>query len=670
MPFIQLQFRRDTAANWAVLNTILATGEMGIESDTELFKVGDGIRPWNSIPYGGIRGPTGATGAGGGVVVGITGPTGGLNSTITQSLIPDVGSSYDLGSLDFPFRSGYFSPNSLFIGNTKISTDGTGNLTVQVGSANAVPIGAAVSTISGVTGATGPVGTTGATGATGIAGVIAWQGLYNAARTYSLNDGVLYNGTSYVLAASPGAPNILPTNQTYWASIGANGATGPAGTTGPTGTAGTTGPTGTAGDIGATGPTGATGVQGLPGLAGTVGATGPTGATGVTGVHGLPGLAGTVGVTGVTGVTGATGVVGTTGATGATGPLGTTGATGTFSMNQSISTLTINNITGSTYALDITGTARTSFNILAGNSIGINCNTPSYKLDVNGAIHSSSNTLVDGYIGIGCNLPLYPLDVNTSASIQTPNLTGWNIIPTESSSNANGNMSYSVSIHASKTIWTSEYFFASSDERIKKNIVDAPSSLHIISSIRLRSFEYKDPADTRRTRHGVIAQEVRAVYPEAVTQQTDIIHNILQQPISITPYAEDSLLLELSTPHGLSVNDSVSLSLKPDVDIVGALCLDASGNPTFAGLNFETPVLEVNSSTIFTVSCWPYYASHPTKEVMVVGKRVDDFLSVDKDALGLLALGGVKELFSSFTSLSSRFSTVLGLNPGLVLPAA
>jgi hypothetical protein len=650
MPFIQLQFRRDTAANWAVLNTILATGEMGIESDTEFFKVGDGIRPWNSIPYGGIRGPTGATGAGGGVVVGITGPTGGLNSTITQSLIPNIGSSYDLGSLDFPFRSGYFSPNSLFIGNTKISTDANGNLTVKVGSANATPIVG-----GGGGGTTGVTGATGATGATGSAGAIAWQGLYNAARVYSLNDGVLYNGNSYVLAAFSGTSNTIPTNQTFWASIGANGATGPAGSTGATGQAGALGPTGATGVAGTAGATGATGVAGQAGALGPTGATGvagqagqagAAGATGATGVAGQAGQAGAVGPTGATGVAGQagqagpTGQVGPTGATGVAGQAGATGVTGTFAMNQSISTLRINTTNESAYGLNVTGSS-----------------------------YISQSAIINGFVGIGCNTPLYPLDVNGYTPLSA-NLTGWQIIPTNSSSNSNGTTSYAVSIHASDTIWTSQYFFASSDERIKKNIIDASSSLDIISSIQLRSFEYKDPADTRRTRHGVIAQEVRAVYPEAVSQQTDIIHNILQQATSITPYTDGSLLLEVGCAHELSVNDSVCLSLKPDVDVSGALRLDASGNPTFAGLKFETPVLEVNSETMFTVASWPYYTINPTKEVMVVGKRVDDFLSVDKDVLGLLALGGVKELLSKVTSLTTTLSSVVGLNPGLVVPAS
>lgn len=74
MPNIQLQFRRGTAAQWAAASPVLASGEMGIETDTSKFKVGNGFTAWNSLPYGGIEGPTGPTGLKGDA--GNTGPTG------------------------------------------------------------------------------------------------------------------------------------------------------------------------------------------------------------------------------------------------------------------------------------------------------------------------------------------------------------------------------------------------------------------------------------------------------------------------------------------------------------------------------------------------------------------------------------------------------------------
>ena len=70
---IQIQFRRGTSIEWSntsTANPILAQGEMGIETDTNLFKIGNGILHWNDLPYGGIQGYVGSVGA-----VGPAGPT-------------------------------------------------------------------------------------------------------------------------------------------------------------------------------------------------------------------------------------------------------------------------------------------------------------------------------------------------------------------------------------------------------------------------------------------------------------------------------------------------------------------------------------------------------------------------------------------------------------------
>ena len=47
-----IQFRRDTASNWTSNNPTLAAGELGIESDTGQYKIGDGSTVWSSISYG------------------------------------------------------------------------------------------------------------------------------------------------------------------------------------------------------------------------------------------------------------------------------------------------------------------------------------------------------------------------------------------------------------------------------------------------------------------------------------------------------------------------------------------------------------------------------------------------------------------------------------------
>jgi hypothetical protein len=47
----RLRLRRDTAANWASANPVLLNGEVGIETDTRRFKVGNGTLAWSSLSY-------------------------------------------------------------------------------------------------------------------------------------------------------------------------------------------------------------------------------------------------------------------------------------------------------------------------------------------------------------------------------------------------------------------------------------------------------------------------------------------------------------------------------------------------------------------------------------------------------------------------------------------
>ena len=51
MATVRLQLRRGTADDWFDANPTLAAGEIGIETDTNTFKFGDGATAWNSLAY-------------------------------------------------------------------------------------------------------------------------------------------------------------------------------------------------------------------------------------------------------------------------------------------------------------------------------------------------------------------------------------------------------------------------------------------------------------------------------------------------------------------------------------------------------------------------------------------------------------------------------------------
>lgn len=56
----RIQHRRDTAVNWQELNPVLRAAEWGMDLSSGSVKLGDGVTPWNDLPY------YGASGGGGG----------------------------------------------------------------------------------------------------------------------------------------------------------------------------------------------------------------------------------------------------------------------------------------------------------------------------------------------------------------------------------------------------------------------------------------------------------------------------------------------------------------------------------------------------------------------------------------------------------------------------
>lgn len=60
---VQMQVRRGTAAAWTAANPTLLAGELGYETNTGLFKVGDGVTAWIGLAYANA-GPAGPAGIG------------------------------------------------------------------------------------------------------------------------------------------------------------------------------------------------------------------------------------------------------------------------------------------------------------------------------------------------------------------------------------------------------------------------------------------------------------------------------------------------------------------------------------------------------------------------------------------------------------------------------
>lgn len=124
MAYIQFQLRRGTAAEWSSANPVLAVAEMGVETDTKKFKIGDGTTVWNSLAYGGLSGMSGFSGASG--FSGYSGSAGGAsltNDTTTNSDAYYPAMSYN--STSGTWTSAYVSSTKLYFNPSTGSLNAT-----------------------------------------------------------------------------------------------------------------------------------------------------------------------------------------------------------------------------------------------------------------------------------------------------------------------------------------------------------------------------------------------------------------------------------------------------------------------------------------------------------------------------------------------------------------
>lgn len=144
MPYIQLQLRRGLSTTWSSNNPTLGPGEIGYETDTNKFKIGNGSTPWNSLPGYFSTSTTGGGSLGYSGYSGTSGTGGSGGSTGDFVFTTNSGGNYAAGRL------------------SKTSTgvvEGSGSLSMGVVRTTGYGIDGVNNTLS-ITGTTGPVNDT------------------------------------------------------------------------------------------------------------------------------------------------------------------------------------------------------------------------------------------------------------------------------------------------------------------------------------------------------------------------------------------------------------------------------------------------------------------------------------------------------------------------------
>lgn len=188
-----------------------------------------------------------------------------------------------------------------------------------------------------------------------------------------------------------------------------------------------------------------------------------------------------------------------------------------------------------------------------------------------------------------------------------------------------------LSIWASNGI-AANFYVVYSDERTKKIIgkSDSKADLQTLNKIKVTDYKLKDVLQHgNQTFKKVIAQQVEEVYPMAVSEQTNFIPSIYAAPKKVSKDKNGKSKIITKAPHDLSKGDLVRF------------------------FDHKTPkeirVAEVIDDYTFTL-----VENLVSENVFVYGKQVDDFKSVDYEAISMLNVSATQELYKQIQELQSK----------------
>jgi hypothetical protein len=273
-----------------------------------------------------------------------------------------------------------------------------------------------------------------------------------------------------------------------------------------------------------------------------------------------------------------------------------------------------------------------------GGNVGIGTSSPSYKLEVNGNIKVSGDIIIGSKCSIltGGNVAVVPLQVGESSAYQTNDAGISSLYEINSisyltrteqadSTYMPGNWHnfsvdhYNVSIYAHGSIFAGDYIGAS-DRRIKQNIteINDERSLIQLRNLLCVDYDYIDPFKNGEYKTiGFIAQDVKEVMPNCVKMVSDIIPNEMRR---------------LENVEWEEIPDDTG----PKYKLL---------NQTLEECKYKFYVKKDASSNEVSIELdYPFLFPEKFDEVFVYGKRIDDFLAIDKNKIFAVAFSATQEI--------------------------
>lgn len=287
--------------------------------------------------------------------------------------------------------------------------------------------------------------------------------------------------------------------------------------------------------------------------------------------------------------------------------------------------------------------------------------TPEIKLTngattFNGTITSNGNIATTGNLylttdgssrlGIGTSTPSYPIHVAYGI---TPNLK--NISPNnqnysyyrngnnndvrgqqcDSSSNNNDRgCSNDIGIYSPNASVAAQSFGTVSDRRTKKNFspTDNLKDLETISKLKITNY---NRIDGNKQEKKLIAQEVEELYPNAIIGATGFIPNVYQnakiKSIKSDKSKTTTLMLDIGNVKDISKGDTIKL-LYNDTE--------------YQGIAVKLSPLTISIKD---------FKQTKNKNIFVYGKFVNDFKTIDYDAISMLNVSAVQALNTKLNNL-------------------